>query len=119
MTASLAERCAYLEKTLEEATRRLAESRAAEGGLQSQNSILRAENSALTARLWSALVQQPAELQVTLLMASCIAVTGLLFCYGIPVSLQTHEEDQITSLGQEVSVRVKGCAQTRPGKYAC
>ena len=54
MTASLAERCAYLEKALEDATRRLADSQAAEARLQSQNSILRAENSALTARLWSA-----------------------------------------------------------------
>ena len=62
LTASLAERCAYLEKALEEASCRLAKSRAAEGQLQSQNSILRTENSALTARLWSALVQQPAEL---------------------------------------------------------
>lgn len=60
LTASLAERCAYLQKALEEATCRLADARAAEARLQSQNGILRAENSALTAR--SALAHQPAEM---------------------------------------------------------
>ena len=57
LTASLAERCAHLQEAFQEATCRLADARAAEARLQFQNSILRAENSALTAR--SALVPAP------------------------------------------------------------
>ena len=43
-------RCTYLEEALQEAMRQLTDSQAAESRMQSQNSILRAENKALTSR---------------------------------------------------------------------
>ena len=50
VTQSLVGKCTYLEEALQEAVRQLTDSQAAESRMQSQNSILRAENKALTSR---------------------------------------------------------------------